>query len=197
MTAWLKSYQAVREHPKTRKLARRKGVGGVRGAVGLLHCLWWWCLDYAPDGDLTKHDHEDIAIGCEWDGDPEQLIGYLIECGFLDNGGGLHVHDWQDYAGALVERRERNAQRMKDARAANVHGTCDARAGLERERDREKERASARAAKATEPRARAQEPVDNSKKPICAQCDAEMAYDGDGTAKMHCPVCGASQKVAP
>jgi len=48
-----------------------RGVGGIRGAVGLLHCLWWWCIDYATDGDLSRYDAEDIAIACEWEGDPD------------------------------------------------------------------------------------------------------------------------------
>lgn len=169
MSAWIKSYQALRQHPKTRKLARR--VGGLPAAIGHLHCLWWWCIDYAPDGDLTKHTAEDIAIACEWDGKPADLIKHLSECGFLDNGSGLHVHDWDEYGGALVERRERNAQRMKDARAANVQDTCNARAGLDRKIDRKKD--------LTENR-----PVDNStvrpvsaQEPTCWRCHETITGD--------------------
>jgi len=80
----------------------------------------------------------------------------------------LHVHDWDEYGGALVERRDRNAKRMKDARTANVQGTCDARAAnvqdtcnararLDRKIDRKKD--------LTENR-----PVDNSTvRPVSAQ----------------------------
>jgi len=138
---WLKSHQSLREHPKTRKLARR--LGGVPAAIGHLHCLWWWCLDYAPDGDLTKHDAEDIAMGAEWDGDPDELLRHLTECGFVDaNGNGRrYIHDWDQYGGALVEQRERNAERMRQARADSVQRTCGARAGLDKKelRDRKKE----------------------------------------------------------
>ncbi len=118
MSAWIQSHQSLRDHPKTRRLARRDGVGGIRGAVGLLHCLWWWCLDYAPDGDLSRYDAEDIAIACEWEGDPDTLVSMLVETGFLsDDGGSLQVHDWNDYGGKLLERRERNAEQMRRARA--------------------------------------------------------------------------------
>jgi len=173
VSAWIKSYQALRQHPKTRKLARR--VGGVPAAIGYLHCLWWWCIDYAPDGDLTNHDAEDIAIACEWDGKPADLIKHLSECGFLDNGDGLRVHDWDEYGGALVDGRERNAQRMKRARAAHVQDTCSARAGLERKKERKKET-----------RGRG----DTSPVPpavsYCPEDGATIQADG------HCPVC---QKV--
>lgn len=121
--AWLQSHQSLRHHPKTRKLARR--VGDVPRAVGLLHCLWWWCMDYAPDGDLTKHDAEDIAIGTEWDGDPADLIRHLTECGFLDDDGHLRVHDWSDWAGARLEKLEKDADRNKAMRAAYADGTID------------------------------------------------------------------------
>jgi hypothetical protein len=154
--AWLQSHQSLRDHPKTRKLARRTEMGGLRGAVGLLHCLWWWCLDYAPDGDLTKHDAEDIAIGSEWGGDPSELIKHLTECGFLDaDENGLYVHDWTDWAGALIERRERNAARMRSARAAHVQGTCSTR---KKERKKERTHAGAREQDVEASRARAQEP---------------------------------------
>ena len=127
MSAWIESHQTLRSHPKTRKLARREGVGGILGAVGLLHCLWWWCLDYAQDGDLSRFGAEDIAIACEWDGEPEALVAMLIECGFLDNGQGLTVHDWQEYAGRLLERRERDRQRKAAARRAPVLRTSNGR----------------------------------------------------------------------
>ena len=112
MSSWIKSYQALMDHTKTRKLARR--VGGVPMAIGHLHCLWWWCLDYAPDGDLTKHSAEDIAIAAEWDGDPQEIVRHLTECGFLDgNGAGLQVHDWWEHGEAIIRQREENRDRAR------------------------------------------------------------------------------------
>ena len=35
------------------KLARRLGVS-LPAAIGHLHLLWWWAMDYAQDGDLTR-----------------------------------------------------------------------------------------------------------------------------------------------
>jgi hypothetical protein len=131
-------------------------------AIGILHCLWWWCLDYAPDGDLTDMDAATIADACEWEGDPDELIAAFIGasarrggCGFVDNGDGLKVHDWDDYAGSLIGARERNAERMRASRAGHVQDTLTARGGLERKKEREKERAR-------ENKGHNNQPVDNS-----------------------------------
>jgi len=146
VSAWIKSHQALRDHPKTRKLARR--VGGVPAAIGHLHCLWWWCIDYAPDGDLTKHDAEDIAIACEWEGEPKDIVKHLTACGFIDNSDGLRVHDWDEYGGALVAAREKDAGRKREGRNSastgrpvDIHRTAEEVRGspnVDRKRDRKK-----------------------------------------------------------
>ena len=188
MSAWIKSYQALRQHPKTRKLARRLGVR-LPEAVGILHCLWWWCIDYASDGDLTKHDAEDIALACEWEGDPKDIIEHLTSCGFIDNSDGLHVHDWDEYGGALVAAREKDAGRKREGRSSvssghpvdvqRTRGNVRGSPNVDRKRDRKKD--------LTENR-----PVDNSTvRPVSAYCPEDGAtIQADG----HCPVC---QKVTP
>jgi hypothetical protein len=86
-----------------------------------------------------------------WEGNPAEFIAALKSSGFLDE---RVIHDWADYAGGLIRRREANAQRMRDARAKPVQNTCDERAmhvqGLEKsieeksieERERVEERGS-------------------------------------------------------
>src|SRR5690606_21973542 len=91
--------------------------------IGHLHLLWHWCLSYAEDGDLSAYDAADIAEAVMWDGDPDQFIEALINCGpagkagFLerDAQGRLLVHDWHEYAGKLLEKRE-------EAREAGARG---------------------------------------------------------------------------
>lgn len=124
MSAWIESHQTLRDHPKTRRLAR--SVGSLPAAIGHLHCLWWWCIDYAPDGDLSIFDDADIADAAEWDGDAGQFIEALTDAGFMTPD--RHVHDWYDYAGRLIVRRERNRARMRAARGDSVQDTCTARA---------------------------------------------------------------------
>lgn len=115
--AWIESHQSLGEHPKTKKLCRVLDIS-KREAVGTLHLLWWWALDYAQDGSLNRYEPMDIAIGAEWDGDEREFVDALVSSGFLESTpDGLAIHDWDDYAGKLIERRERNAQRMREARA--------------------------------------------------------------------------------
>ena len=131
--AWLQSHQSLGQHPKLRRLSALLGVSKAQ-AVGHLHCLWWWCLDYAPSGDLVKYEEIDIALAAEWTGDVADFIDGMERAGFLDRGEhGWIVHDWRDYAGRLIEQRERNTERRRRARsvhdgATHVQRTDDARA---------------------------------------------------------------------
>ena len=114
--AWIESHQEVGRHPKTKKLARRLGVS-LPAAVGYLHYLWWWALDFAQDGILDKYDNDDIADALLWDGDPDQLIEALIHSGYIDTDGDvLTIHDWHDYAGKLLERRVKDRERKAAAK---------------------------------------------------------------------------------
>lgn len=121
--AWIESHQELGSHPKTVKLARLLDIPKAQ-VVGHLHYLWWWATDYAQDGNLARFDALDIAIGSEWKDDPIVWLNALERVGFLDadydeNGDVYerHVHDWHEYAGKLIERRQKNAERMRDARA--------------------------------------------------------------------------------
>jgi hypothetical protein len=120
--AWIESHQELGRHPKLLRLAAMLGISNAQ-AVGHLHYLWWWAVDYAPTGDLTRWDDVTIAIAAEWPdvSDPETFVQALFACGWLDNGRTLH--DWLDYAGRLIERREANAQRMRERRATHVQRT--------------------------------------------------------------------------
>lgn len=101
--AWIESHQSLREHPKLHKLAALLGVS-KREAIGLLHQLWWWAIDYAPTGELTLFEPMQIAKGCEWEGDATKLVRCLTSSRFLD-ADPLQIHDWFDFCGDLVKRR--------------------------------------------------------------------------------------------
>lgn len=131
MSAWVKSHQSIWSHAKTRKAARALGIPDVH-LVGHLHALWHWALDHAEDGNLSRYDHDDIAIAARWEGDAAPFVQALIGCGpggaagFLEHDGpygdpadgktgNLVLHDWWDYAGKLVSDRRK-------AREAGAHG---------------------------------------------------------------------------
>lgn len=110
--AWIESHDDLATHPKTRRAARALGIS-IPTMMGHLHLLWHWCLKYAETGDLGDYDAMDIADAMMWEGDPDELIEALVNCGpgdrhgFLerDANGRLAVHDWLDYAGRLVQAR--------------------------------------------------------------------------------------------
>jgi hypothetical protein len=120
---WIESHLELNGHPKTKRLRRLLGISNV-SAVGHLHLFWWWVFDYAVDGDVTRFSATDIAAAAEWEGDDGAFLEAMISAGFLEHQDGkLMVHDWREYAGKWLERRERNAARMREARATHVQRT--------------------------------------------------------------------------
>lgn len=117
IVAWIESHQELARHPKTKRLARKLSVS-LPAAVGHLHFLWWWAMDYAQDGSLAKFTNDDIADAVAWDGDADHLVNALIESGFIDHtDDGLIIHDWYEYAGRLIEKKEQNRERKRRSRA--------------------------------------------------------------------------------
>lgn len=113
--AWIESHQELWRHPKTKKLARLLGVS-VPTAIGHLHGLWYWALDFAQDGSLAKYEPEEIADAVLWDGKASDLMTALIAAGYIDqNGDVLSLHDWYDYAGKLLDRRAADRERKRKA----------------------------------------------------------------------------------
>jgi hypothetical protein len=86
--------------------------------VGHLVCLWTWAVDASPDGVLDLSKPRVIARAAKWELDPGRFVDALLAVRFLDPDGA--IHDWDDYTGKLMERRERtNAQtkeRMREYR---------------------------------------------------------------------------------
>lgn len=121
--AWLESHQSLRNHPKTLELAAVLEIHFAQ-AIGHLHCLWWWAMDYAPNGDLSRWSKEAIAAGSGWAGDADEFVEALRETGFLDD---LEIHDWFEYAGRLLEKREQNKQRTRNVRERYANGTRNVR----------------------------------------------------------------------
>lgn len=117
--AWIESHQELRHHYKVKRLARELKIT-TAAAVGHLHFLWWWAVDFVPDGDLSKFDDEEIADAMGYEGkDPGKAKNALVFAGFLDNSkhGSITIHDWREYAGRTLMQREKskaaNRERQK------------------------------------------------------------------------------------
>ena len=125
--AWIKVDQRLPEHPKVWKAARSLGCHPLR-LVGHLVSLWTWALDYVPpDGSLDAVDALGLKRAAKWEGSATRFEKALTEAGLIDTGP-RRLHDWREYAGPLLERREydRDRQRRRrDKRATSVRQTCD------------------------------------------------------------------------
>lgn len=121
--AWIESHQTLGRHPKVEKLAKILKIHKAQ-AIGHLHLLWWWCLDYAQDGSLVSLTNLDIADAAGWTKQPDLFVDAMVTCGvtrngFLDrSGSGFVVHDWHQYAGRLIEKRRGDYERLKRFRNA-------------------------------------------------------------------------------
>lgn len=133
--AWIELHQSLPGHRKTMRLRRALKISQAQ-AVGHLCMLWLWCLDNCPDGDLSGLDECEIAEAAGYLGRPPgAFLEALAASGFVDRD--RRIHDWDQYAGKLIEKREANAQRMRDrrARAAQDHDAAapNPRAAQDRE----------------------------------------------------------------
>lgn len=116
--AWIESHQELWRHPKTKKLARLLGIS-LPTAVGHLHGLWYWAIDFAKDGDLTRYEPEEIADAVLWEREAAAFLDALVTAGYADrNDQGIHLHDWDEYAGKLLDQRvmQREQSRLRKQR---------------------------------------------------------------------------------
>jgi hypothetical protein len=127
--AWIESHQELRGHPKLELAAELLGIPEVYLA-GHLHYLWYWAMDYAQEGDITKYKSVQIAKAAGWPGDAEKFVDALENCGaegqpgFLERSpdGRLLIHDWFEYGGKLLEVRKQNADKQRAWRNRNKKG---------------------------------------------------------------------------
>lgn len=125
--AYVEAHAGLRDHLKTKKVARLLGIPKVQ-VIGHMLCLWWWCQEYAQDGDLSGFDAADIADAAEWEGEPQTFVDALLNCGakggagFLryDSDNAMIINDWYQYGGKLFVKREQSATRMRNMRARNA-----------------------------------------------------------------------------
>ncbi len=113
--AWIEVHLSLFTHRKTIELAELLGLPEVYAAAHLV-ALWSWALDNAPDATLPISARI-IAKASQWPADPDAFVEALLEAGFLDaEGDRCLIHDWQEYAGKLIDQRKANAERQKEWR---------------------------------------------------------------------------------
>lgn len=113
--AWIEVHLSLPDHPKTMEAAMLLDVSQAQ-IVGHLVCLWTWAVEAKPDGRLDLSKPRILARAAQWDGEPGRFVDALVAVGFVDPCGA--IHDWDDYAGRLMERRDRTQAQTRQRVAA-------------------------------------------------------------------------------
>jgi len=184
---WIESHQSLRNHPKIKKAARLADINEFE-MIGRIHCLWWWALDYAPDGEVTKYSSDDIESAVDWNGTPGSFYNALLQCGFNghcglleDIDGSIFIHDWQEYGGRLLERREINKERMRVKRASHVQSTTIARTPTTEQTEQTEQNRTDTTHKHAEKSPRKRDPLFDA---IAEVCRIDPATAGSSIAKV-------------
>lgn len=131
--AWVSAHEGVRDHPKTRALARKLQCSRHE-AIGILVTLWIWGLNNADrDGNILNATADDIADGIMYRGQSagqsaheaaEHLLESLISTGWIDvaDDGHFILHDWdvwQDQWYKALDKRAKEAERKRKQRQSD------------------------------------------------------------------------------
>ena len=127
--AWLKIDQTLRDHHKICDAADELQVDPAH-MTGMMVLLWLWAIDNAPSGSLAGVSAGTIARGAQYGGDPMAFVDALKRQELLDDGPeGLQIHDWEEHAGNLIDRRQKDAKRKAAERAAKKAAEPETSAG--------------------------------------------------------------------
>lgn len=109
---WYKAYANLKGHRKRYRLAAKLGISPLE-ALAYIHLWFSHIAEYASHGDLTGFENKELALACEWSGDPDAFIGALMDVGFIENGRGgkagsrLIAHDWYKENGRFIKENEK------------------------------------------------------------------------------------------
>jgi hypothetical protein len=121
--AWIELHQSIRDHRKIVDLADHLNIP-EQYAVGLCIYLWTWALDNAPEGVLRMSARV-VAKASGWSGNENDFLQSLIDTNWLEitPENDLYIHDWEQYAGRLIEKRKEDAARKREYRAEKAQST--------------------------------------------------------------------------
>lgn len=116
--AWIQVHQQLKDHRKLLTAADELEIEPPH-MLGLLISFWLWALDNAPSGSLNGISNRMIARAAQWGKDPDAFVAALTTAGLLKSTeDGLEIHDWYEYTGKLIDKRESEKNRSRRRRAA-------------------------------------------------------------------------------
>jgi hypothetical protein len=130
--AWIESHQQLRHHPKTHALMSLMEWNEYE-TIGRLHCFWWWCLDYAPTGDLRKFNDAVLAgsVGLDLK-DGNRFVDAMVESCWIDRSDGtFRVHDWPEYAGRYLKESKFKNHPDRQQEVKDLYGNPVEKSGSE------------------------------------------------------------------
>jgi len=198
---WIESHRGLKDHPKTVALAAiwadRKPC-----VIGHLHELWWWMLEYAPEGVISPSFFPQVVRACEWHGRPDKFWSGLTEVVFVEarDDGSYAVHDWPEYAQRRIERHAKENARKRawhqqsgrpagaapDAPAGRPEGPPGRAAGASptraghRNTPEQPERPDQTGPETTPPTPPSDPPKGGDGSETCPECEMLVDRNGDG-----------------
>ncbi len=102
--AWIESHQVLDRHPKVLMLMSLMRWDKPY-TIGQLHRFWWWCVDYAEDGDLRRYHADQIGAALDIPAGKEanKFLESMITTRWIDTEPYLRVHDWWRYIGRFLQ----------------------------------------------------------------------------------------------
>ena len=124
--AWIESHQSLEKSRKLYELMAAMDWDKFQ-AIGRLKVFWWWCLDHAIDGNLTKFKPVHLALAIELDPrDSERFMSAMLEAGFIEREPQLRLRNWWTYVGKLLKTKYRQTpekwQSIRDAYTSRETG---------------------------------------------------------------------------
>ena len=110
---WIAVSVDLPDHPKVLSLS--VALGEERVEAYLIR-LWAYCGRLVSDG-ILRGDSAEISAekACQWRGERGRLVSAMVETGWLDRvSDGLAIHDWNDHAGRLIQKAEKERARKRE-----------------------------------------------------------------------------------
>lgn len=116
--AWIESHQELEKHPKVMDLMALMDWN-LDTTIGKLHRFWWWCVNYAEDGDLRKYNDAQIAasVGVSPNG-AKAFVDSMVKSRWIDRDPYFRLHNWWEYIGHFLQIKYKHCpgkwQRVRD-----------------------------------------------------------------------------------
>ncbi len=112
--SWFAVDSSVVDHPKVMALCAELGEPL---ALAYVIRLWSWTHRYAISGVIKQAILPQLERSISWNGAVGELISAFIKVGLIEQENGDYlVHDWWHHQGQLVEKSNKDADRMRKYR---------------------------------------------------------------------------------